>query len=149
MITQPTRLILLVQLVERLPLSSAPAKCRRGHPYQYSDLLFLKALVIMLVRRVTTVRGLLQMLAEDTAEMRTLRALLTGGGYFPCRRTWERRLHAIPTTLPEYIACFGAALVRLIQPWCQSGRAVALDSTGLRAPCDQSIVWKNLEHTLC
>lgn len=87
----------------------------------------------MLIRRVTTVHGLLQMLAEDTAEMQSLRALLTEGGHFPSRRTWERRLHAIPTTLPEYIACFGATLVRLIQPWRQSGRAVALDSTALRA----------------
>jgi hypothetical protein len=116
-----------------LPLSSAPAKHKRGHPCHYFDRLFLKALVIMLVRRVTTVHGLLQMLAEDTAEMRTLRVLLTEGGHFPSRRTWERRLHAIPTILPEYTACFGAALVRLIQPWCQSGRAVALDSTALRA----------------
>jgi len=54
MLPHPTRLVLLVQLVERLPLSSTPAKCRRGHPRQYSDRLFLKALVIMLVRRVST-----------------------------------------------------------------------------------------------
>lgn len=52
MITPPTRLILLVQLVERLPLSLPPPQRRRGHPCQYSDQLFLKALVIMLVRRV-------------------------------------------------------------------------------------------------
>jgi hypothetical protein len=131
--THPTRLVLLVQLVERAPLPLSPAKRRRGHPRQCSDQLVLKALVIMLVRRVTTVHGLLQMLAEDTAEMRTLRALLTEGGHFPCRRTWARRLRALPTTLPEYIAGLGALLVRLIQPWRQSGRAVAMDSTALRA----------------
>ena len=64
--------------------------------------------------------------------MRRLRALLkTEGGGFPSRRTWERRLAALPGTLPARIGCLGDDLVALIEPWASCGRAVALDSTVL------------------
>src|SRR2546425_529136 len=54
-----------------------PAPTRPGgRPRVYSDRLFLKALVIMLVRRLTTAYELLSVLAEPTAEMQTLRVLL-------------------------------------------------------------------------
>jgi hypothetical protein len=65
--------------------------------------------------------------------MQALRALLTVDGRFPTHRTWERRLQAIPTTLPAQIGCLGRALVAMIQPWASCGRAAALDSTVLRA----------------
>ena len=65
--------------------------------------------------------------------MRTLRLLLTEQDRFPSRRTWERRLKAIPATLPAQIGCLGRHLLDLIQPWTTSGRAVAIDSTILRA----------------
>ena len=61
-----------------------------------------------------------------------LRGLLSVDGRFPSRRTWERRLPAIPTTLPGQIGCLGRALVALLQPWA-GGRAAAIDSTVLRA----------------
>jgi len=112
----------------------APAKDRgRGRPRVYPDRLFLKALVIMLVRHLATVHLLLAVLAEPTPEMVRLRALLTEGGRFPCRRTWERRLATIPATLPAQIGCLGRELVRLIEPWSDCGRAAAIDSTVLRA----------------
>src|SRR5271165_1925879 len=133
MVAQPTRLVSLVQMVSRMPVPPAAIRRGRGRPRQYPDRLFLQALVIMIVRRVTTVYGLLQMLAEETEEMRQLRAILTEDGRMPCRRTWERRLHAIPTTLPAQIACLGAYLVQVLQPWQHQGRAVAIDSTMLRA----------------
>jgi Transposase DDE domain len=123
----------LVRLVERISVPPPPAKRRRGHPTYYPERLFLQALVLMIVRRVTTVHGLLQMLAEDTTEMQQLRHLLSRNGRFPCRRTWERRLHAIPTTLPNQIACVGRMLVAVLQPWRHDGRAMAIDSTMLRA----------------
>ncbi len=65
--------------------------------------------------------------------MRTLRLLLTEQEHFPSRRTWERCLKALPETLPAQIGCLARHLVSLIQPWTTCGRAVAIDSTILRA----------------
>jgi len=78
----------------------------------------------MIVRHLHTVHELLSVLAQPTLEMHTLRALLTVDGHFPTRRPWERRLRAIPATLPAQIGCLGRALVALIQPWARSGAAV-------------------------
>jgi len=128
MIGQTSVLVILVQLIDRVP--RVPSSRRGpGRPKVYADQLFLKAVVIMVVRHLHTVHELLTVLAEPTAEMRALRQLLTVNGQFPTRRTWERRLQALPDTLPAQIGC----LVRLIQPWATCGRAVALDSTVLRA----------------
>jgi hypothetical protein len=65
--------------------------------------------------------------------MQQLRQLLTEGGRYPTRRTWERRLKGLPESLPAQIGCFGRYLVQLIEPWTDCGRAVAVDSTVLRA----------------
>jgi plasmid stabilization system protein ParE len=140
MIAQDTLLVILVKLVDQVPMPPAPPKRGRGHPKVYSDRLFLKALVIMIVRRLHKVHELLSVLAQDTSEMQTLRALLTENGRYPSRRTWERRLKAVPDTLPAQIGCFGRALVALIQPWAHCGRAAAIDSTVLRA---NGGVWHN------
>lgn len=59
--------------------------------------------------------------------------LTTEDGRFASRRTWERRLAALPDSLPGLIGCLGRYLVGLIQPWDSSGKAAALDSTPLRA----------------
>src|SRR5437764_6738403 len=133
MVPQDSLLVILVQLVDCLPMPPQPSKRRRGHPNVYTDRLFLKALVIMIVRHLHKVNELLSVLAQPTAEMVMLRALLHEQGSFPSRRTWERRLQAIPQTLPAQIACLGRYLVELIQPWASAGRAVAIDSTILRA----------------
>jgi hypothetical protein len=133
MVLQDSLLVTLVQLVDRLPMP-APAVTRgRGHPIVFTDRLFLKALVIMIVRHLHKVNELLSVLAQPTAEMVTLRLLLSEQGRFPARRTWERRLKALPASLPAQIGCLGRYLVDLIQPWLTSGRTVAIDSTILRA----------------
>jgi plasmid stabilization system protein ParE len=132
MITQDTVLVQLIRLVERIPSPPSPP-CRRGRPIFYSEKLFLKALVIMIVRRLHRVGELLVVLEEPTSEMRTVRELLCEKGRFPARRTFERRLKALPGTLPEQIFCLGGHLVGLLRPWERTGRAVALDSTPLRA----------------
>jgi hypothetical protein len=124
-------LVALVQLVEYLPVPAPPP--RRGRPPRYPDRLFLKALVIMIVRRLAQVHTLLAVLEEPTPEMRRLRALLTEGGRFPARRTWERRLRAVPDRLPAQIGCLGRSLVGALDPWGDCGRAVAIDSTVLAA----------------
>ncbi len=133
MIEHETLLVTLVKLVGRVPSPPPPASRRRGRPPTYPDRLFLQALVMMIVRHLHTVHELLSVLAQPTPQMQTLRALLTVDGHFPTRRTWERRLHGIPATLPAQIGCLGRALVALIQPWARCGRAAAIDSTVLRA----------------
>jgi len=131
MVPQFSLLIVLVDLIDAIP--SPPVAPHRGRPPTYPDRLFLKAVVIMLVRDVVTVDGLLAMLVQPTMEMAALRERLTVDGRFPSRRTWERRLNALPSTLPARIACLGSHLVTLIEPWAACGRAVAIDSTVLQA----------------
>src|SRR5262245_9269111 len=133
MIEQETLLVMLVRLVTRVPLPPPSSKPRRGRPKTYPDRLFLQAVVIMIVRHVHTVHELLSVLEQPTAQMQQLRDLLTLDGRFPTRRTWERRLQAIPATLPSQIGCLGRALVALIQPFASCGLAAAIDSTVLRA----------------
>src|SRR5947209_6299935 len=96
-------LVMLVKLVDAIPAPAAPAPRRRGHPPVYSERLFLKALVIMIVRHLSTVHELLAVLEQPTAEMQTLRVLLREQGRWPCRRPWERRWAALPDSLPAQI----------------------------------------------
>ncbi len=131
MVPQSSLLILLVDLIDAIP--SPPVERGRGRPPTYPDRLFLKALVIMLVRDVPTVDGLLAILEQPTVEMRALRERLTRDGRFPSRRTWERRLNALPASLPARIACLGTYLVGQLRPWADGGHAAAIDSTVLRA----------------
>jgi hypothetical protein len=129
-------LIALVQLVAHLPVPAPPR--RRGRPPVYSDRLFLKALVVMIVRRLAQVHTRLAVLEEPTPERRRLRALLTEGGRVPARRTWERRLRAVPDRLPAQIGGLGRALVGALAPWRHAGRAVAIDRT---VPAARGGVW--------
>jgi hypothetical protein len=52
MILQDSLLVTLVKLVDRLPMPPQPSKRGRGHLIAYTDRLFLKALVIMIVRHL-------------------------------------------------------------------------------------------------
>jgi hypothetical protein len=132
MVAQTEPLLDLLSLVEGIPLP--PVRPRRGRPDIYSDHLILKALVVMLVRRVWTAHGLLAILAEPTPQMARVCARLTDPqGRFPHRRTWERRLDRLGASLPLLIALLGAYLLQRLTPWPHGGRAVAIDSTVLRA----------------
>jgi hypothetical protein len=133
MIGHQSPLVTLVELVDRVPVPPPPTKRGPGRPRVYTDLLFLKALVIMIVRHLHTTNELLSVLAQPTPEMQLLRVLLSERGKFPSRRTWERRLKTLPNSLPAQIGCLGRHLVMLIRPWANCGRAVALHSTVLRA----------------
>lgn len=133
MIPESGLLVMLVKLVDRIPVPSAPTKRGRGRPCFYSDRLFLKALIIMIIKHLHSPYELLCVLEQPTPEMRSLRALLIEDGRYPTRRTWERRLAALPDKLPAQIGCLGRHLVELIQPWSEYGRALAADSTILRA----------------
>ncbi len=133
MVPEEPLLVMLVKLVDLIPTRESTQR-GRGRPKAYTDKLFLKALVIMIVKRLHRVHELLSVLEQPTTEMRTLRLLLMENGKYPSRRTWERRLKALPETLPGQIACLGARLVELIQPWSDGdAHAAAIDSTVLHA----------------
>jgi hypothetical protein len=131
MVPHGSVLLALVDLIDVIPVPAEAA--RTGRPPVYSDRLFLKALVVMLVRDVSTVGGLLAILEQPTAEMQALRSRFTAQGRFPSRRTWERRLATLPSALPARIGCLGRYLVGLLDPWAAGGHAVAIDSTVLHA----------------
>lgn len=133
MIAEMSVLVMLVRLVDRMPIPPPPAQRGKGRPAIYSERLFLKALVIMIVKHLHSPYELLCVLDQPTPEMEVLRSLMTEGGRYPVRRTWERRLRALPDKLPAQIGCLGRHLVALIEPWATCGRAVAADSTLLRA----------------
>jgi hypothetical protein len=108
MIAQETVLVQLIRLADRVPTPPPPARRSPGRPIFYSDRLLLKALLIMIVRRLHKVGELLAVLEEPTPQMQTVRSPLSAKGRFPSRRTFERRLKALPQTLPEQIGCLGA-----------------------------------------
>ncbi len=70
-------LVALVLLVDCIPLPDPPPRRGRGRPTVYSDRLFRKALIIMMVRRLPRVGTFLAVVEQPTADMRRLRALLT------------------------------------------------------------------------
>jgi hypothetical protein len=131
MLRHTSVLVSLVVLVDRLPWPPAPAQRPRGRPKTYSDRLIMKALVIMLIRRLYTAYALLTFLDQDDAVAAQLRPLLCEHGGFPSRRTWERRLGLLPPSLPGLIGYAGRHWVALLHPWATQGRAVAFDSTPL------------------
>ena len=76
MLLQESLLVTLVKLVDGIPMS-APLTRGRGRPPVYPDRLLLKALGIMMVRRLHKVNAFWAVLAEPTPEMPGLRELLT------------------------------------------------------------------------
>ncbi len=54
MIGQVSLLVMLVKLVDHVPAPPPPVKPGRGRPKIYPDRLFMKALVIMIVRHLHT-----------------------------------------------------------------------------------------------
>ncbi len=126
-------LVTFVRLVDSIPEPPMPEQRQRGRPKVYADRLIIKAFIIMIIRRLYTATGLLNFLDQETALTDQLRELLTHNGQFPSRRMWERRLKVLPDSLPQQVGCLGRLLVEALQPWQHSGRAVAVDSTALRA----------------
>jgi hypothetical protein len=85
----------------------------------------------MIIRRLYTAYALLAFFEQDDPLPQRLRPLLCEEGRFPSRRTWARRLAALPQSLPGLIGYIGRHLVTLLRPWATSGRAVACDSPPL------------------
>jgi hypothetical protein len=133
MISGDSILVSLVRMVDSLPFPPPPARRKRGRQQTYSDQLIVKAMVIMLIRRLYTAWALLAFLHQGDPVVVQLRPLLTEHGQFPSRRTWERRLAALPPTLPGLIGRLGRHLVTVLNPWVQQGHGTACDSTMVRA----------------
>jgi hypothetical protein len=132
MLTQGSILVSLLKLVDEIP-TPPPLKRKRGRQETYSDKLFVKALIVMIIRRLYTAYALLSFLEQDDPVAREVKVLLQEEGRFPTRRTWERRFEKLPARLPSLIGSLGRHLVILLQPWARNGRAAAVDSTPLRA----------------
>ena len=109
MIYQDSVLVQLIRLVDQIPPPQPPPRRPRGRPIFYSEKLFMKALVIMIVRRLHKVGELLAVLEEESAQIQEVPQLLFEGGRFPSRRTFHRRLKALPNSLPDQIGCLGRA----------------------------------------
>jgi hypothetical protein len=133
MIRGESILVSLVRMVDHLPFPPSPVPRKRGRPQTYSEQLLVKAVVVMIIRRLYTAWALLAFLQQDDPVVAQLRPLLTEQGRFPTRRTWERRLAALPPTLPGLIGCLGRQLVTVLKPWAQQGHGAACDSTAVRA----------------
>lgn len=133
MLQREPLLVTLVKMVDRIPMPEQPQKRKRGRPYVYSDRLIVKALIIMIVKRLYSAYSLLAFLEQETEYTQQLKVLLQENGHFPARRTWERRIAQQPQRLPALIGSLGRELVQLLQPWAQTGRAVAIDSTPMKA----------------
>src|SRR5262245_45859967 len=102
-------------------------------PETYADKLFVKALIVMIIRRLSPAYALLSFLEQADPVAQQMRPLLTEHGRFPTRRTWERRFEQLPARLPALIGCLGRHLVTRLQPWAAQGHAAAVDRTPLRA----------------
>jgi hypothetical protein len=133
MISGDSLLVSLVRVVDSLSFPPPPVQRKRGRPHLYSERLLVKALLVMIIRRLYTAWALLAFLQQADPVVQHLRPLLTENGQFPSRRTWERRLAALPPTLPGLIGRLGRHLVTLLNPWAQQGHGVACDSTAVRA----------------
>jgi hypothetical protein len=133
MISGDSILVSLVRMVDHLPFPPPPAQRTRGRPPTYSDPLRVKAVVVMIIRRLYTAWALLAFLQQDDPVVAQLRPLLTEHGRFPTRRTGERRLATLPATLPGLIGRLGRHLVTLLNPWAQQGHGAACDRTAVRA----------------
>jgi hypothetical protein len=134
MIKGDSILVSLVCLVAHLPFPPPPVQRKRGRPQTYSAQLLIKALAVMLLRRLYPAWALLAFLQQEDPVVVQLRPLLTEHGQCPTRRSWERRLAALPPPLPGLIGRLGRQLVTVLTPWAPQGHGAACDSTAVRAP---------------
>src|SRR5919205_1371800 len=133
MLTQGSILVSFLWRVEQIPTPPPPVKRQRGRQEFYSDKLFVKALIVMIIRRLYTAYALLSFLDQDDSVAHQIRPLLTEHGRFPTRRPWERSFETLPARLPALIGCLGRHLVTLLGHCAAQGHVAAVDSAPLRA----------------
>ncbi|HZS08221.1 MAG TPA: hypothetical protein VFD58_25530 [Blastocatellia bacterium] len=136
MLPELSLLVRLVRMVDDAPTPPPPRR-PRGAPVAYPETIFLKGLLVMLLRQITTPHALLAFPDQDDPAIVQLRDELQDGGIMPSRRTWERRIRKLPARLPELIGSLGRELVRELEPWLsaagqEDGHAASIDSTPLK-----------------
>ena len=85
-------LLMLLMLVDEVQWPQPAAQRRRGRPITYSERLIVKALVIMIIRRLYTAYRLLAFLEQETELTCRLRELLMLYATTHGRGLWRRRL---------------------------------------------------------
>src|SRR5438270_12357973 len=105
MVQQNSLLVMLVQLVEHIPTPPPPAKPSKRRPAFYPDTLFLKALVIMIVKHLHYPYELLCVLEIPSREMQALRRMLIEGRRDQTGGICELLLHALCDYVPVHIGC--------------------------------------------
>ena len=83
MLTHGSILVSLLWLVEQIPSPPLPVKRKRGRQEFYSDTLFVKALIVMIIRRLYTAYALLSFLEQADPVAYQIRPMLTEHGRFP------------------------------------------------------------------
>jgi hypothetical protein len=105
----------------------------RGRPNTYPEILFLKAVLLMTILKLNKIHELLTTIEQNTHAMRAAREHLLHDGRRPDRRTFERRCARLTRKLPDLIAKLAARILQGMDVFANRGRAVAMDSTVLRA----------------
>ena len=85
MVQPESLLVTLVRMVDWLPEPPTPAKRNRGRPKVYADRLIIKALIIMIVRRLYSATSLLAFLQQETPLTQQLRDELSINGQLLAR----------------------------------------------------------------
>jgi len=132
MVYENAIIVRLVKLIDSLPEREESVKKGRGRAKKYSEKLMIKALIIMIIRRLYNAYALLSFLQQDDPVVKELRNLLEEKGNFPSRRTWERRLAKLSDNLPDFIGYYGRYLVNLLEVWEEGMEIVSCDSTALK-----------------
>lgn len=127
-------LLLMLSLFDKIAMPALPQHIRPGRKQLYGDRLFLKAAVIMTLKKFSRVYELLTTIDEPTVEMQHLRQHLTQGQQMPTRPTLERQLTDLAEILPSIIAWVGALLVVLLDVWQES--TYPSNSTVVHANCE-------------
>lgn len=116
MIGQESLLVSLVRLVDRIPFPPPPAKRTRGRPKTYSNRLFLKALVIMIIRKLRSLTN------ENLNEQ--FKGIFDAHGQVPTKGLVNTRRFAL-----------GAIVVYQLTLWYRSRRFATVQSRRDRARC--------------
>jgi len=75
MVHHDSLLVTLLKQVDRLPMPAEPVHTGRGRPKVYANRVFIKALLIMIVRHFSQVHEFYTALHQPTADMLQLRDL--------------------------------------------------------------------------
>ena len=77
MLTKEPHLVIFVKMIDRIPMPREGEQRRRGRPKEYTDRLIVKALVIMVIRRLYSAYSLFAFLEQQSELTKVLRLLLT------------------------------------------------------------------------